>query len=192
MSHPIQIFLTCAPSNLMSTVLIPQPDILEQTSYRNLTTSFCRLLFSIFSRSARSRSVSCSFERWLASFSSSSLLLLLDTTMLAHIADIQKRSSFLKSTGTMTVSYSFSKLRKMFWPMLSSPELRQSYKEINPFLFNMYILMKRDMRDKLFLLCQLCGFLCNYRSSNNWRSRRSKTILCVTLIDFLPLIKRVK
>ena len=132
MSHPIQIFLTCAPSNLMSTVLIPQPDILEQTSYRNLTTSFCRLLFSIFSRSARSRSVSCSFERRLASFSSSSLLLLLDTTMLAHIADIQKRSSFLKSTGTMTVSYSFSKLRKMFWPLLSSPELRQSYKEINP------------------------------------------------------------
>ena len=38
----------------------------------------------------------------------------------------------------------------------------------------MYILMKRDMSAKLFLLCHICGFMCNYKSINNRRSRRSK------------------
>ena len=41
----------------------------------------------------------------------------------------------------------------------------------------MYILMKRDMSARLFLLCQICGFMCNYKSINNQRSRRSETIL---------------
>ena len=41
----------------------------------------------------------------------------------------------------------------------------------------MYILMKRDMSARLFLLCQICGFMCNYKSINNQRSRRSKTII---------------
>ena len=46
----------------------------------------------------------------------------------------------------------------------------------------MYILMKRDMRAKVFLLCQICGFMCNYKSIKNWRSRRSKTILNIRTI----------
>ena len=28
----------------------------------------------------------------------------------------------------------------------------------------MYILMKRDICAKLFLLCQICGFMCNYNT----------------------------
>ena len=63
-------------------------------------------------------------------------------------------------------------------------------------LFCMYILMKRDMSDKLFLLCQICGFICNYKSFNNPRSQRLKTILNIQTItnnvenissDFLSL-----
>ena len=33
--------------------------------------------------------------------------------------------------------------------------------------FHMYILMKRDICAKLFLLCQIRGFFCNYKSIIN-------------------------
>ena len=39
--------------------------------------------------------------------------------------------------------------------------------------------MKRDMSAKLFLLSQICGFMCNYKSINNRRYRRLKTILFI-------------
>ena len=42
---------------------------------------------------------------------------------------------------------------------------------------DMYILMKRDMRAKLFFFCQICGFMCSYKSINNQRSWRSKIFL---------------
>ena len=34
------------------------------------------------------------------------------------------------------------------------------------FRFRMYIIIKRDMCTRLFLLCQIRGFLCNYKSFN--------------------------
>ena len=48
--------------------------------------------------------------------------------------------------------------------------------------FCMYILMKRDMGAKLFLLCQICGFMCNYKSIKKQRSQRLKTILNICTI----------
>ena len=33
--------------------------------------------------------------------------------------------------------------------------------------FRMYIFMKRDMTARLFLLCQISGFMWNYKSFNN-------------------------
>ena len=39
--------------------------------------------------------------------------------------------------------------------------------------------MKRDMTARLFLLCQITGFMCNYKSVNNRRSQRLKTILSI-------------
>ena len=43
--------------------------------------------------------------------------------------------------------------------------------------FCMYILMKRDISARLFLLCQIPWFVCSNKSFINWRSRRSKTLL---------------
>ena len=52
--------------------------------------------------------------------------------------------------------------------------------------FCMYILMKRDVCPKLFLLCQMCGFMCNNKSLNKlkiskmenyvFQTKRSKTL----------------
>ena len=42
--------------------------------------------------------------------------------------------------------------------------------------FCMYILMKRDMSAGLFFLCQISGLMSNYKSFNNQRSQKSKTI----------------
>ena len=42
--------------------------------------------------------------------------------------------------------------------------------------------MKRDMSAKLFLLQQICGFICNYKSIYNCRSCISKTFLNIRTI----------
>ena len=52
--------------------------------------------------------------------------------------------------------------------------------------------MKRDMSDKLFILCQICGFKCNYKSINNRRSQRTKTILKIRTIILNILLVQIQ
>ena len=100
------------------------------TWYRNLMTSNFFRFSSFLSHSDFCASVICSTS--ISSSLSTSVFLPFDVfvwTSLAHIADIQRRSSFLKSSGRMTVSYSFSRLSKMFWLIVSSPTQRQTLKK---------------------------------------------------------------
>ena len=49
-------------------------------------------------------------------------------------------------------------------------------------MFRIYFLMKRDMCTRLFLACQIPGFMCNYKPFNNRRYPRSKDILSSLMV----------
>ena len=87
----------------------------------------------------------------------------------------------LQSLGWITFSelYLLKHQAEEVYMFRSFPWLFAFFSKTSKHLFCMYILMKRNMSAKLLLLCQICGFMCNYKSINK---QRLKTILNIRTI----------